>query len=158
MSFLSCPWSRQFYVTESMNPLVLSVTAAVFTEKKSDTLSLCVCVCVCARARLFFFLIFWYITDTITLHFGPCEEDGSSVWGLQQSAPYVQENLRHWGREGHKKGYKPDLCASRGKEMQTTQSVGRSVSLSRGPALQPAGCASRDKMVYCYCSLNIFGS
>jgi len=43
------------------------------------------------------------------------------VRGLQRPAPHVQENLRHWVREGHKKGDKPGHCASCGKEMQVTQ-------------------------------------
>jgi hypothetical protein len=57
------------------------------------------------------------------------------VRGLQRPAPHVQENLRHWGPEGHNKGEKPGHCAGRGKEMQKTQS-GRFI---RGPALQPLG-------------------
>ena len=43
------------------------------------------------------------------------------VRGLQWPAPHVQENLRHWGHEGHKKGDKPAHCASHRKEMQITQ-------------------------------------
>ena len=46
------------------------------------------------------------------------------MWGvrsLQQPAPHVQENLRHWGCKGHRVGDKPDRCASRGKEMRITQ-------------------------------------
>ena len=42
--------------------------------------------------------------------------------------------------------------ASHGTEMRITDTV------SRGPALQTAGCVSRDKMVYWCCSLNIFVS
>jgi len=43
------------------------------------------------------------------------------VRGLQWLAPHVQENLRRWGRKGHKKGDKPGCCTSLGKEMQITQ-------------------------------------
>ena len=65
------------------------------------------------------------------------------VRGLQWPAPHVQENLRHWGCKAHKKGDKPGHCTSHGKEMQITDRV------NQGPALQTAGYASRDKMVYC---------
>jgi hypothetical protein len=73
------------------------------------------------------------------------------VRSLLRLTPHVQENVRLWGRECHKKGDKPGRCASRGKELQITQTV------SRGPAHQTAGCASTDKIVYWFCSLNIFG-
>jgi hypothetical protein len=75
------------------------------------------------------------------------------VRGVQRLAPHVQENLRHGGHEGHKKGDKPGHCASHGKEMQIKQT-----KVGQGPALQTARCVSRDKMVYWYCSLNVFGS
>ena len=65
------------------------------------------------------------------------------VRGLQRPAPYVQENLKHWGREGHKREI-------RGKERQIIQQG------SGGPALKTAGCASRDKMLYWCFLLNIF--
>ena len=51
--------------------------------------------------------------------------------GLQRPAPQVEENLRHWGHKGHKKGDKPGLCASRGKEMQITQTDSQSVEFLR---------------------------
>jgi len=38
------------------------------------------------------------------------------VRGLQRPAPYAQENLGHWGREGHNKGDKPGRSASLRKE------------------------------------------
>ena len=47
------------------------------------------------------------------------------VRSLQRPAPHVQENLRHLGFAGHKKGDKPGHCISHGKEMliKQTQSV-----------------------------------
>jgi hypothetical protein len=46
------------------------------------------------------------------------------------STPY-QENLRHWSREGDKTG----RCASRGKEMQITQTQSVEVLHSKPPAV-----------------------
>jgi len=43
--------------------------------------------------------------------------------GLQRLTHHVQENLRPWGREGHKKGDKPGHCTNHGKEMQIIHSV-----------------------------------
>ena len=51
-----------------------------------------------SSVRIYCFLLY----EIVTVHFGPCEEDGSKsveVRGLQRPASYVQENLRHWGRE-----------------------------------------------------------
>jgi hypothetical protein len=45
------------------------------------------------------------------------------VRALERRARQVKENLGHWGREGHKKGEKPDRCASLGREMQKRQVV-----------------------------------
>jgi hypothetical protein len=57
------------------------------------------------------------------------------VRGLQRPAPHVQENLRYWGRERHKKGDKPGPCASRGKEMQITQTQAVEVLHSKPPGV-----------------------
>ena len=73
------------------------------------------------------------------------------VRGLQQPAPCVQENLRLWGREDHKR--------------EMNQAVGLALEEkgkyhkqgNRRPALKTAGCASRDKTVYWCCSLSTFG-
>ena len=75
------------------------------------------------------------------------------VRGLQWPAPHVEENLGHWGSEGHKKGEKPGHCARLGKEMQKTQQW----QIHSRSCTPTAGCASRDKMVYGYYSSNIFG-
>ena len=58
------------------------------------------------------------------------------MWGvrsLQQPAPHVQENLRHWGCKGHKKGDRPGHCTSHGKEMQITQTQPIKVLHSKTP-------------------------
>ena len=64
------------------------------------------------------------------------------VRGLQRPAPHVQENLGHWGREGHTEGEKPGHCTSRGKEMQKTQGE----RFIRGPALQPLGVPAETRL------------
>jgi hypothetical protein len=69
-------------------------------------------------------------------------------------APRVEEILGHWGLEGHKKGDKPGHCASHGREMQKTREWWIDW-MSWNPTV---GRASSDKMVYWYCSSNIFGS
>jgi len=75
------------------------------------------------------------------------------VRGLQRPAPYVQENLRHWGREGHKKGDKTGLCASCGKEMQITQTESVEVLHSK-----PPGVPVETRWCTGTVALNIFGS
>jgi len=65
-----------------------------------------------------------------------------AVRGLQRAAPHVQDNLGHWGREGHKKGEKPGHCAGCGKEMQK---IYKWWFLSRS-CTPTAGCASIDKI------------
>jgi hypothetical protein len=57
------------------------------------------------------------------------------VRGLQQPEPLVQENLIHWGHEGHKKGDKPGRCTSHGKEMQITQTQTVEVMHSKPPGV-----------------------
>jgi hypothetical protein len=76
------------------------------------------------------------------------------VRGLQQLAPHIEENLGHWGREGHKKGGKPGHRASHGKEMQKNTGV----AVHSRSCTPNAGYASRDQTVYWCCSSNIFGS
>jgi len=56
--------------------------------------------------------------------------------GLQWPASHVQENLRHWCRKGYKKGDKPVLCASPGKEMQITQTRSVEALHSKPPVCQ----------------------
>ena len=74
----------------------------------------------------------------ITVHFGPCGEDGSRVWEWEVYRgwhPHVQENLRHGSHEGHKKGDKPGRCASRGQEMQIKRTKSVKVLHSKPPGV-----------------------
>ena len=76
--------------------------------------------------------------NLITVHFGPCDEDGSSVGGvrgLQRPAPHIQENFRHWGHKGLKKGHKPGHCNSYGNEMQIKQKQSVEVLHSKPPGV-----------------------
>ena len=40
---------------------------------------------------------------------------------LQRLAPHVEENLGHWGHEGHKRERNQAICASLRKERHKTQ-------------------------------------
>ena len=71
----------------------------------------------------------------------------------QRLAHHVEENLGHWGCEGHKKGGKPGHYASLGKEMQKTKQW----QIHSRSCTPTTGCASTEKMVYWYCSSNTFG-
>jgi hypothetical protein len=53
------------------------------------------------------------------------------VRGLQWPAPHINENLRHWCREGDKTG----RCASREKEMQLSQTQPFEVLQSKPPGV-----------------------
>ena len=55
------------------------------------------------------------------------------VRGLQRPAPYVKENLRHWGHEGDIKGDTPGRRAGGGKETQITRT--QSVEVLRSKLL-----------------------
>jgi hypothetical protein len=64
-------------------------------------------------------------------------------------APHVQKNLGHSGVKVIKRERNQALGGKCRKD--------RSGRYTQGCALETAGCASRDKIVYWYCSLNIFG-
>jgi hypothetical protein len=74
----------------------------------------------------------------ITVQFGPCEENGNSVWelrGLQRPAPHVEENMRHWSRKGHKRDRNQAIVLALGRKYRKS----RSGTFIRVPALEPLG-------------------
>ena len=54
---------------------------------------------------------------------------------LQQPAPHVEENLGHWGREGHKRERNQTIALALGRKGRKHSSD----RFIRGHALQPLG-------------------
>jgi hypothetical protein len=95
-------------------------------------------------------------TSCITVHFGPCEEDGSSVWEWEFYSGQHSMSKRTWGT-GIVKVMKRERNHANALALGGKCWKDRSGRFTRGRALQTNGCASWDKIVYWYCSLNISG-
>ena len=74
----------------------------------------------------------------VTVHFGPCEDDGSSMWEWEVYSgwhPLSKRTSDIGVVKVIKKGDKPGHCASRGKEMQITQTQSVEVLQSKPPGV-----------------------
>jgi hypothetical protein len=95
------------------------------------------------------------VGNLVTVHSGPCEEDGSCMWRrvfYHGRDPLSKGALDTGGRKVIKKDKNQTIALAVGTKTVTQSGMG-----SRATVLKTAGCSSRDKMVYWRCSSNIFG-